>query len=79
MDEYRIICSGYGYLLDAPAMQMMISSSSLLSILVIERVDERVGLSCLISLLSLVLVSSACERYEYVSHSSLFLLWFISK
>ncbi|EES00124.1 hypothetical protein BDA96_03G032900 [Sorghum bicolor] len=43
-------------------LPMMISSSSLLSILVIERVDERVGLSCLISLLSLVLVSSACER-----------------
>ena len=80
MDEYRIICSGYGYLLDAPAMQMMISSSSLLSILVIERVDERIGLSCLISLLSLILLSSACERYKYVSHSfSLFLLWFISK
>lgn len=55
--------SGYGCLLDALAMQMMISSSSLLSILVIERVDERVGLSCLISLLSLILVSSACERY----------------
>lgn len=54
--------SGYGCLLDALAMQMMISSSSLLSILVIERVDERVGLSCLISLLSLILVSSACER-----------------
>ncbi|CAD6240288.1 unnamed protein product [Miscanthus lutarioriparius] len=43
-------------------LPMMISSSSLLSILVIERVDERVGLSCLISLLSLILVSSACER-----------------
>nr|CAB3475878.1 unnamed protein product [Digitaria exilis] len=41
---------------------MMLSSSSLLSILVIERLDERVGLSCLISLLSLILVSSACER-----------------
>jgi hypothetical protein len=39
-------------------MQMMISASTLLSILVIERVDERVGLSCLISLLSLLLVSS---------------------
>jgi hypothetical protein len=65
--------------MDALAMQMMISSSSLLSILVIERVDERFGLSCLISLLSLVLVSSACERYKYVNHSfSLFLLWFIT-
>jgi len=52
--------------MDALAMQMMISSSSLLSILVIERVDERVGLSCLISLLSLILVSSACERYKYI-------------
>jgi hypothetical protein len=61
-------------------MQMMISSSSLLSILVIERVDERVGLSCLVSLLSLILVSSACERYKYLSHSfSLFLLRFILK
>lgn len=40
----------------------MISASSLLSILVIERVDEGAGLSCLISLLSLLLVSSACER-----------------
>jgi hypothetical protein len=38
-------------------MQMMILASSLLSILVIERVDERVGLSCLISLLSLLLVN----------------------
>uniref|UniRef100_A0A0D9UXX5 Uncharacterized protein n=1 Tax=Leersia perrieri TaxID=77586 RepID=A0A0D9UXX5_9ORYZ len=43
-------------------LPMMISASSLLSILVIERVDERVGLSCLLSLLSLILVSSACER-----------------
>lgn len=42
--------------------QMMISASSMLSILVIERVDERAGLSCLLSLLSLILVSSACER-----------------
>lgn len=47
-------------------MQMMISASTLLSILVIERVDERVGLSCLISLLSLLLVSTACERYKHV-------------
>nr|AEC33262.1 hypothetical protein 400.2 [Triticum aestivum] len=43
-------------------LPMMMSASSLLSILVIERVDERAGLSCLISLLSLLLVSSACER-----------------
>ena len=48
------------------AMKVMISSSSLLSILVIERVDGRVGLSCLISLLSLVLVSSAYERFIYI-------------
>uniref|UniRef100_A0ACD5VT91 Uncharacterized protein n=1 Tax=Avena sativa TaxID=4498 RepID=A0ACD5VT91_AVESA len=41
---------------------MMMSASSLLSILVIERVDERAGLSCLISLLSLLLVSTAFER-----------------
>jgi hypothetical protein len=34
--------------------------------LVIERVDEKVGLSCLISLLSLLLVSTACERYKHV-------------
>jgi hypothetical protein len=34
----------------------------------------------LISLLSFILLSSACERYKYVSHSfTLFLLWFISK
>jgi len=52
--------------MDALAMKVMISSSSLLSILVIERVDGRVGLSCLISLLSLILVSSACERYKYI-------------
>ncbi|KAG8052861.1 hypothetical protein GUJ93_ZPchr0001g31181 [Zizania palustris] len=43
-------------------LPMMISASSLLSILVIERVDERAGLSCLLSLLCLILVSSACER-----------------
>ncbi|EEC70111.1 hypothetical protein OsI_00770 [Oryza sativa Indica Group] len=43
-------------------LPMMISASSMLSILVIERVDERAGLSCLLSLLSLILVSSACER-----------------
>jgi hypothetical protein len=80
MDEYRIIFSGYGCLLDALAMQMTTSSSSHLSILVIERIDERAGLSCVISLLSPILVSSACERYKYVSHSfSLFLLRFISK
>uniref|UniRef100_A0A8R7TSJ2 Uncharacterized protein n=1 Tax=Triticum urartu TaxID=4572 RepID=A0A8R7TSJ2_TRIUA len=42
--------------------KMMMSASSLLSILVIERVDERAGLSCLISLLSLLLVGSVCER-----------------
>jgi hypothetical protein len=47
-------------------MQMMMSASSLLSILVIERVDEKAGLSCLISLLSLLLVSTACERYREV-------------
>jgi len=52
--------------MDALAMKVMISSSSLLSILVIERVDGRVGLSCLISLLSLVLVSSAYERFIYI-------------
>uniref|UniRef100_A0ACD5VGJ9 Uncharacterized protein n=1 Tax=Avena sativa TaxID=4498 RepID=A0ACD5VGJ9_AVESA len=43
-------------------LPMMMSASSLLSILVIERVDERAGLSCLISLLSLLLVSTAFER-----------------
>ncbi|GJN32133.1 hypothetical protein PR202_gb20611 [Eleusine coracana subsp. coracana] len=43
-------------------LPMMISASSLLSVLVIERVDERAGLSCLISLLSLLLVSTVCER-----------------
>uniref|UniRef100_A0A0E0JF77 Pentatricopeptide repeat-containing protein n=1 Tax=Oryza punctata TaxID=4537 RepID=A0A0E0JF77_ORYPU len=43
-------------------LPMMISASSMLSILVIERVDERAGLSCLLLLLSLILVSSACER-----------------
>ncbi|XP_072998545.1 uncharacterized protein [Typha latifolia] len=43
-------------------LPMMISASSVLSILVIERVDERIGISCLFSLLLLVLVSIACER-----------------
>ncbi|CAL9206089.1 unnamed protein product [Musa hybrid cultivar] len=40
----------------------MTSASSLLSILVIERIDERMGISCLSSLITLVLVSIACER-----------------
>ncbi|KAJ6793956.1 Uncharacterized protein M6B38_221450 [Iris pallida] len=39
----------------------MISVASLLSNLVIERVDERIGITCLFSFLMLVLVSSACE------------------
>ncbi|XP_020097222.1 uncharacterized protein LOC109716288 [Ananas comosus] len=43
-------------------LPMMISASSLLSILVIERVDERIGVSCLFSLLALVLLSIVCER-----------------
>lgn len=43
-------------------LPLMISTVSLLSNLVIERVDERVGISCLISLLMLVFVSAAFER-----------------
>ncbi|URD86923.1 hypothetical protein MUK42_28556 [Musa troglodytarum] len=43
-------------------LPMMASAASLLSILVIERIDERMGISCLSSLITLVLVSIACER-----------------
>ncbi|KAJ4765976.1 Alkaline phytoceramidase (APHC) [Rhynchospora pubera] len=43
-------------------LPMMISSFSLLSLLVIERVNERLGLSCLFSFLTLAFVSIACER-----------------
>ncbi|XP_020593472.1 uncharacterized protein LOC110033745 isoform X1 [Phalaenopsis equestris] len=43
-------------------LPMMISTISLLSNLVIERLDERVGISCLISLLMLVFVSATIER-----------------
>ena len=42
-------------------MQVMIAVVSLLSNLVIERVDERTGITCLFSLLTLVLVSIACK------------------
>ncbi|CAA6671676.1 unnamed protein product [Spirodela intermedia] len=41
---------------------MMISIVSLFSTLVVERVDERLGLTCLFSLMSLVLGSIAYER-----------------
>ncbi|XP_073116655.1 uncharacterized protein [Elaeis guineensis] len=43
-------------------LPMMISASSVLSNLLIERYDERMGITCLFSLLMLVLVSIACER-----------------
>ncbi|ONK66631.1 uncharacterized protein A4U43_C06F10360 [Asparagus officinalis] len=43
-------------------MQVMVSIVSLLSNLVIERVDERTGITCLFSLLTFVLVSIVCER-----------------
>ncbi|XP_020699687.1 uncharacterized protein LOC110111958 [Dendrobium catenatum] len=43
-------------------LPMMISTVSLLSNLVIERLDERVGISCLISLLMLVFISATFER-----------------
>ncbi|WOK93882.1 hypothetical protein Cni_G02583 [Canna indica] len=43
-------------------LPMMMSAASLLSILVIERIDERTGITCLFSLTTLVLVSIACER-----------------
>ncbi|XP_062200043.1 uncharacterized protein LOC133902461 [Phragmites australis] len=58
----RLPVSKYYFLSAIFPSAMMISASSLLSILAIERVDERAGLYCLISLLSLLLVSSACER-----------------
>lgn len=41
---------------------MMASAASLLSILVIERIDERIGITCLFSLITLILVSIAGER-----------------
>ncbi|KAG6532958.1 hypothetical protein ZIOFF_006818 [Zingiber officinale] len=40
----------------------MTSAASLLSILVIERIDERIGMACLFSLMTFVLVSIGCER-----------------
>ncbi|XP_042447562.1 uncharacterized protein LOC122032344 [Zingiber officinale] len=40
----------------------MTSAASLLSILVIERIDEKIGMACLFSLMTFVLVSIGCER-----------------
>lgn len=52
----------------------MIAIVSLISNLVIERVDERAGITCLFSLLTLVLVSIACERWLKFSLGSK-ILW----
>ncbi|OVA08432.1 Ceramidase [Macleaya cordata] len=43
-------------------LPMMIAYSSLLSIFVVERVGERIGVSCLFSLVMLALISIAYER-----------------
>ncbi|KAJ3694100.1 hypothetical protein LUZ60_009580 [Juncus effusus] len=43
-------------------LPMMVSSCSFVSLLVIERVNERLGLTCLFSLLALSIISIICER-----------------